>query len=149
MLAALAVLVTAGSLVVGTGAAGANGGSPPIPQGRSAAVRGSDWHARCQFSVASVNKNTLQVNANIGAASNTTSNSGQANNVYSEVDCSLYDSGGNFLDSARFTANGPAVPQQKVRRVEPYSSSYEICVFSFVKQRNGDTLGPLVNCDGP
>lgn len=147
MFAAVAVFVTAGSLVVGTGAASASGGSLPIPQGRSVAVRDGDWHARCQFSVGSVNKNTMQIVANIGAASNAVSDFGAANNVFTRIDCFLNDNTGNFLDSATFSNNGFAVPQQRVKRVEPYFPSYQICIVAAVIAKNGDTIGPISACN--
>jgi hypothetical protein len=140
-----AVLAVAG--LVFAGATTASAGTLPIPLTTNASVSTTDgWHAKCAFSVKSVNHTTFVVTGHIGAVATVKSNSAWANNVFTQVTCDLFDPNFALLDSATFQADGPTLPQSRVLVQEPYFSSYIVCITALVKQHNGNTSGPLHNC---
>jgi hypothetical protein len=140
-----AVLAVAG--LVFAGATSASAGPLPIPLTTNASVSTTDgWHAKCAFSVKSVNHTTMVATGHIGAVATVKSNSAFANNVYTKVICDLFDSNSLFLDSATFQTDGPNLPQSRVLVQEPYSPSYIICITAYVKLHNGDDSGPFQNC---
>ena len=146
MLAVAAAILSAGALIV-AGASSASAGGLPIPQTTNASVSTTDgWHAKCAFSVKSVNHNTFVATGHIGAVATVKSNSAFANNIFTEVVCDVFDSNGAFLDSATFTADGPNLPQQRTLVHEPYSPSYGVCITAYVKLHNGTDSGPFTNC---
>lgn len=146
ILAVAAAIFTAGAMIV-VGAGSASAGPLPIPQTTNVSVSTTDgWHAKCAFSVKSVNHNTFVATGHIGAVATVKSNSAFANNIFTEVICNVFDSNGTFLDGATFTSNGPNLPQQRKLVQEPYSPSYGVCIVAYVKLHNGNDSGPLGSC---
>ena len=143
---AAAVFSVAALVLVGAGSASASN-VLPIPLTTHASVSTTDgWHGKCAFSVKSVDHSTFVATGHIGAVATVKSNSAYANDVFTKVVCDLYDSNGNFLDSATFQVDGPNLPQERVLVQEPYSPSYGVCITGYVKQHDGNDSGPFHSC---
>jgi hypothetical protein len=145
-LAVVTAILSAGAMIV-VGATSASAGPLPIPQTTNVSVStAGGWHAKCAFSVKSVNHNTFVATGHIGAVATAKSNSAFANNIFTEVICNVFDSNSNFIDGATFTSNGPTLPQQRKLVQEPYSPFYGVCIIAYVKLHDGSDSGPFGNC---
>jgi hypothetical protein len=117
-----------------------------LPGGKKTVTsRDSVVNSKCQLSVKSVNTADFTSTIHVQGSARPSSLSGYSTNVFTEINCYVFDANANFLTQLQQANNGPRVSGSE-DVVVPYSPSYTLCIQTYVKLKNGDEdLSPL-NC---